>query len=95
MRLLAIALSNLGLMYYFVPPTRTMVIDAAYIPSHWQPYLLHGSASESAALQSHLSMRATSLISRSASSKNRTKHCKLRSQPTHTQRRSWTGFARI
>jgi C4-dicarboxylate-specific signal transduction histidine kinase len=31
--LLAIALSNLALMYYFVPPTRTLVIDAAYIPS--------------------------------------------------------------
>jgi PAS domain S-box-containing protein len=31
--LFAIALSNLALMYYFVPPTRTFVIDAAYIPS--------------------------------------------------------------
>ena len=31
--LLATALSNLALAYYFVPPTRTFVIDAAYIPS--------------------------------------------------------------
>jgi PAS domain S-box-containing protein len=31
--LLAIALSNLALMYYFVPPTRTFVIDAKYISS--------------------------------------------------------------
>jgi PAS domain S-box-containing protein len=31
--LFAIALSNLALIYYFVPPTRTFVIDAAYIPS--------------------------------------------------------------
>ena len=31
--LFAIALSNLALMYYFVPPTRTFVIDAKYISS--------------------------------------------------------------
>src|SRR5262249_40968458 len=31
--LLATALSNLALAYYFVPPTRTFVIHAAYIPS--------------------------------------------------------------
>ena len=31
--LLAIALSNLALMYYFVPPTRTFVIDPPYITS--------------------------------------------------------------
>jgi len=31
--LFAVALSNLALMYYFVPPTRTFVIDATYIPS--------------------------------------------------------------
>ena len=31
--LLAIALSNLALMYYFVPPTRTFVIDAKYVSS--------------------------------------------------------------
>ena len=31
--LFAIALSNLALMYYFVPPTRTFVIDAKYIAS--------------------------------------------------------------
>jgi PAS domain S-box-containing protein len=31
--LFAIALSNLALVYYFVPPTRTFVIDAKYISS--------------------------------------------------------------
>ena len=31
--LFAMALSNLALIYYFVPPTRTFVIDATYIPS--------------------------------------------------------------
>ena len=31
--LFAIALSNLALMYYFVPPNRTFVIDATYAPS--------------------------------------------------------------
>src|SRR5215813_8436048 len=31
--LFAIALSNLALMYYFVPPTQTFVIDAKYIAS--------------------------------------------------------------
>src|SRR6516165_5671888 len=31
--LFAIALSNLALMYYFVPPTRTFVVDAKYISS--------------------------------------------------------------
>jgi PAS domain S-box-containing protein len=31
--LFAIALSNLALTYYFVPPTRTFVIDATYVPS--------------------------------------------------------------
>ena len=37
---------------------------------------------------------ATSLISRSTSSKNRTNHYKLRSQPAREQKRSWTSFAR-
>ena len=60
----AIALSNLALMYYFVPPTRTLLIDAEYhILSHrvftGGPYLLHGSAAESAALRCSSSTHAT------------------------------------
>ena len=66
--LFAIALSNLALMYYFVPPTRTFVIDAKYISSLIRvftggPICYMAQRQESAALRGHLSTHATSLIS--------------------------------
>src|SRR5262245_16531452 len=89
--LFAIALSNLALMYFFVPPTRTFVIDATYIPSlivfSLAALFVTWLSGRERALRGHLSTHATSLISRSTRSIKRTKHSKPRSPDASAPRK--------